>query len=101
MMKPSSGARTRVVAKVWSGSGGIRRSIIAMGARDGRDKRSTENAAISSQDEAAWPISSEDPSLRHAQKDSKYHAGGIGTTTAKDHFAMPTLLLHHRYLQRL
>jgi hypothetical protein len=39
MMKPSSGARTRVVAKVWSGSGGIRRSIIAMG-KQGMDATS-------------------------------------------------------------
>src|SRR6266403_670282 len=102
MMKPFSGRADscRRQSLVWIGWDPAGRSS-RWGARDVRDTRSTENAAISSQDKAAWPICSEDPSLRHAQKDSKYHAGGMGTTTAKDHFAMPTLLLRHRYLQRL
>ena len=38
---------------------------------------------------------SEDRSLWHTQKVGKYHARGMGIAPAKDHFAMPSVLLHH------
>jgi hypothetical protein len=75
-------------------AGPLRWSMIAVGASDGRDKRSTEYASILSQDKATSEVSSEDHQLRVAQKISKYHAGGMGTATAKDYFAMSALLLH-------